>query len=67
MQRICFGIFQRGLDIESSSKNIGKTRKMPYLDCLKPQLMLLSLSGKKNTGNTNPSKPKLIWIGHTRN
>lgn len=28
--------------------------------------MLLSLSGKKNTGNTNPSKPKLIRIGHTR-
>lgn len=65
MQRICFGIFQR-LGVESSSKNIGNKRKMSHLDCFKPWLMLLSLSGKKNTGNTNPSKQKLIWIGHTR-
>lgn len=65
MQRICFGIFQR-LDVESSSKNIGNKRKMSYLDYFKPWLMLRSLSGKTNTGNTNPSKQKLIWIGHTR-
>ena len=44
MQRTCFGIFQR-LGVESSSKNIGNTRKTSFLDCLKPQLVLLS--GKK--------------------